>query len=192
MSSRSERIPDEYQQFYTKAGQFIREWAEFELTLSWPLAALLGSDEFRARVILGSLRSFDAKRRIILQLSATFADKATDAFLVETFTDAKRISHNRNMIAHQLGGVSDRVSQLVFISDVADPDIGTDFLSERKIDQNSITTWCREIAVLRGKIIDFFGHHHGRAKVYALPKMHREQHDGQTDETPDRQSATPE
>ena len=79
MPSRSERMDDEYQAFYTKTGELIREWAEFELILAWPLSALLGTDEFRARVLLGSIRSFNAKRRLILQLSATFADEETDA-----------------------------------------------------------------------------------------------------------------
>lgn len=172
MPSRSERMEDEYEALYRNTGELIREWAEFELILAWPLAAMLGTDELRARVILGAIRSFDAKRRLILQLGATYADDDTNEFLTNVFKRAKALARNRNMLAHQLGGVAEKVNQCVFISDTDDPEIGTNFLSERTVDQASIKAWSKEAAALRGETMSMFSAG-GQARVYASPKMHR-------------------
>jgi hypothetical protein len=131
-------------------------------------------------VVLGASRSFDAKRRLILQLSATFADEETNEFLVAAMQKAKDLARNRNMIVHQLGGVASRKNRLVFISDVDDPEIGVNFLSERRIDQSSITAWCKDIAKLRGDVMKLFSAG-GSARVHTLPKMHRAQRDAQTE-----------
>ncbi len=181
MPTRAERMDDEYEQLYRNTGELIREWAEFELILAWPLSAMLATDELRARVILGSIRSFDAKRRLILQLSATYADDDTHDFLVSLFARARSLARNRNMLAHQLGGVAERVNQCVFISDVDDPEIGTNFLSERTVDQNSIKGWAKEVAGLRGEVMRMFSMG-GSAKVHRAPKMHRVKAQAESDD----------
>ena len=172
MPSRSERMDQEYEALYRNTGELIREWAEFELILAWPLALLLGVDELRARVILGSIRSFDAKRRLILQLNSTYADEPTSKFLVNMFKRAKALARNRNMLTHQMGGVADRVNQCIFISDAEDAEIGINFLSERTVDQSSIHMWIREIKDLKSEVMKMFSYG-GGAKVFASPKMHR-------------------
>lgn len=178
MPDRSERMKSEIATFYTKTGELIREWAEFELILAWAVSALLGTDEFRARVVIGAIRSFEGKRRLILQLSATFAEDATHEELVEIFKRAKNLARNRNMLAHQMGGVAERVNQLVFISDAEDHAIGTNFLSRRIVDQATIEKWIKEAQALRGEIINMFSAG-GSATIHRLPKMHRAQRGGQ-------------
>lgn len=172
----------EYEDFYHKTGELVREWAEFELILAWMLSGLLGIDELRARVVLGSIRSFSAKRRLLLQLSSTYSCPETDEKISVILRKAKNIARNRNMLAHQMGGVAERVNQLVFISDTVDESIGTNFLSERTIDLNSIKQWVSEIKSIKGDVIKLFSQR-GGAKIYTSPKMHRERADDDSNKT---------
>lgn len=174
----------EYAEFYSKTGELIREWAELEAILAWPISALLGTDEFRARVLLGAIRSFDAKRRLILQLSATYAGDETHNAIVGLLQRAKNLARNRNMLAHQFGGVDEKPNSLIFLSDSVDEEIGTNFLSKRKISQSNISTWIKDIAELRGEIMHMFSQR-GSVAIFRDPKMHRkEQATSQDDAQP--------
>lgn len=174
MTEAQERMDREYAEFYAKTGELIREWAELEAILAWPISALLGTDEFRARVLLGAIRSFDAKRRLILQLSATYAGDETHNAIVGLLQRAKNLARNRNMLAHQFGGVDEKPNSLIFLSDSVDEEIGTNFLSKRKISQSNISTWIKEIAELRGEIMQMFSQR-GSVTIFRDPKMHRKE-----------------
>ena len=82
------------------------------------------------------------------------------------------------MLAHQMGGVAEKVSQIVFVSDIEDTEIGTNFLGERTIDQNTITGWSKEAAELRGSVMTKFSAG-GSVTIHRSPKMHRAQLDDQ-------------
>lgn len=170
MPTPEERMSGEYDAFYRATGELIREWAELELTFTFILSNLLGIDQFRSRVILGSLRSFESKRRIILQLSSTFAEDDLDKRIAFLMDRARKLSRNRNMLAHQLGGVASRTNQLVFISDTVDQESDTNFLTERIIDINTIRKWNDDIKSLRSEILDVC---RSGLRVYAEPKFNR-------------------
>lgn len=175
MPTPQERMDREYAAFHSALGELVREFTNFELHLSFTLSALLGTGEFRARVILGSLRSFDAKRRLIENLSATFASDEAHRKLTAVMLRAKGLARNRNMVVHQLGGVAGRTNQLVFLSDVPDDDIGTNFVGERTIDISSVRQWTKEAQSLTHDLMLVFK---GCCSlIFASPKMHRAQRD---------------
>lgn len=159
----------------------MREFTNFELHLSFTLSALLGVDGFRARVLLGSIRTFDAKRRLIENLSATFASEEAHRKLTNVMVRAKALARNRNMVVHQLGGVAARKNQLVFMSDVADDEIGTNFVGERRIDISSIRKWITDAKALTHDIM--LVHKGCCSLVFALPKMHRTRRGGDEEKT---------
>lgn len=180
----------EYDAFYRVAGEFIREWAEFELYLSWLICALLNVDQFRARVILGSIRSFRGKTELITQLAATFGSDAAYERIVALMRRAKNMGDNRNIIAHHMGGVAERKNRLVFLSDKADPEIGVDFMGRKEIDATNLRQWINELQPMKGECVNMFK---GCCSVvFASPKMHRERRGDQTDASPDDPDATTE
>ena len=177
-------VDDEYREFYQITGAFIREWAQLEETLSWLLSPLLGIDHFRSRIILSSIRSFDGKRRLIEQLSITYAGDELNSSILSLMKRGKKLSRNRNMLAHHFGGIS-RKNQLTFLTDIQDDKIGTNFIQQRTIDFNSIRQWTKDTENLWGEIIDLSANGRLDGKIHALSRMHRE---GQTEDEALRQS----
>ncbi|HYI47762.1 MAG TPA: hypothetical protein VEX35_04780 [Allosphingosinicella sp.] len=164
-------MDQEYAAFHSALGELVREFTNFELHLAFTLSNLLGVDGFRARVILGSLRNFDAKRRLIENLSATFASDEATRKLTAVMVRAKGLARNRNMVVHQLGGVASRKNQLVFMSDVPDDEIGMNFVGERTVDIGSVRRWTIDAKALTHDLMQVFK---GCCSlVFTSPKMHR-------------------
>ncbi|MBA2467159.1 MAG: hypothetical protein H0V46_06085 [Sphingomonas sp.] len=161
----------EYAAFHSALGELVREFTNFELHLSFIVSALMGVDGFRARVLLGSVRTFDSKRRLIENLSATFASEEAHRKLTSVMVRAKALARNRNMVVHQLGGVAERTNQLVFVSDVLDDEIGTNFIGERTVDINSVRQWINDAQNLTRDLM--LVHKGCCSLIFALPKMHR-------------------
>lgn len=171
MADPQERMDREYAAFHSALGELVREFTNFELHLSFTLSALMGVDGFRARVLLASVRTFDAKRRLIENLSATFASEEAHRKLTKVMVRAKALARNRNMVVHQLGGVASRTNQLVFVSDIPDEEVGTNFVGERTIDIGSVHQWIKEAQSLTSDLM--LVHKGCCSLVFALPKMHR-------------------
>lgn len=169
----NESVDDQYLEFYRRVGEFIREWAQLEEVFSWALSPLLGIDHFRSRILLSTIRSFEGKRRLLEQLSITFADDDLNSKILIIMKRAKNLSRNRNMLAHHFGGV-DRKNRLLFVTNISDETVGTNFMHERAVDFNSITQWIEDTKALQGEIIDLFGNGRSDGHIYASSRMHRE------------------
>lgn len=98
-----EEMDREYATFYRVAGEIIREWAELEVAFEWNLNALLGTTEFRSRVIWASLPNFRARWQLISRLAETFADDSLLPEYRNLLKRVKKMAGNRNTLAHCLG-----------------------------------------------------------------------------------------
>lgn len=159
--------------FFTLTGLFLRKWSELELSICFPISALLKIDQLRARVILNSIRSFEGKRRLLEQLSATYGDDTLNSAVIDSMRKAKKLSRNRNMMAHHFGGLSKREGQLIFMTDVADDDIGMNFMKNRTIDLNTISQWAKTAEVITEEISKLAQDAVDEGRVYTSPKKHR-------------------
>lgn len=159
----------EWTAFYRAFGEMFLEWAEFELVLGLMLGHLLGTDQFRTRVIWASSPNFYARKKLLLRLSETFMhDDDLPAFrgLIKR---AGRLVSNRNMVAHSLGGLEAGKNKFVFLWDDDDEKMGFDFVRQQVVHLENVKGWTTAIIALRNDLYAF----KKTVRVHASPKMHR-------------------
>lgn len=180
--SPKERMDREYAAFYHAAGELIREWAELEVAFEWHVNALLGTTEFRGRIIWDSMPNFRARHQLLSRLAETFLD---DSLLPDYRNVLKRIKKaggRRNMVAHSFGGVDEKPDHIIFIYDEEDEDLGYNFLGRSTFHILNIRDWSKNVQKLRAEILDMTSKM--RASVHILPKMHRIHRADQPTSTP--------
>jgi hypothetical protein len=178
MTTPEEQFQNETTAFHLAAGEVIREWAELEVTLIFHLSILLGTDQFRSRIIWESLPSGRPRFRMLQRLGETYLSDTTATKFRDFLKTVNTIRANRNMLAHSHGGVSERRNTLVFLWDEEGDDFSFNFLGEQTIQIRNVQDWARDIVTVRANLMDFLPEM--RASVYASPKTHRTQPDGHT------------
>ncbi|MFN0192300.1 MAG: hypothetical protein ACKVP5_10045 [Aestuariivirga sp.] len=183
-------IPDDYEGqeaiYLHTLGLIIQSWAEFEAALFVLLAQLLHVDEFRARTVWHSMPNLSARRKLIERLGDTYiSDKQLPAFR-SLMRRIKKIGHNRNVLAHSLGGIDYKRKKVGFVADRDDGENGMDFIGHIEFDLTNVVNWPNDIFNLQKDVLDFANVNlHGQ--LYASPKMHRERpahHAGTNDPVP--------
>lgn len=161
---------EEDMRFELAAARTILCWNECEVHLIFYLQALLGVDQFRARVIWTSLPTFDARRKLLVRLSETFTPKDTHASFQKLLNRCSKMSQNRNRLAHGFGGYSPDKKKVMFFGDTKDSEIGTDFLNFKTYDLTNIEGWPRAIRDLIKDLMEYLEQYSDQ--VSASSRMH--------------------
>lgn len=86
---------------YEKIGRVIRASADMEAQLWSILSALLGTDQFRSRVVASAMPNLTQKISLIKRLSDTYLPEEEAEKLRKMLERSKRLAAKRNMLAHE-------------------------------------------------------------------------------------------
>lgn len=153
-------------------GRTIMCWVELEMSLTFYLSCLLGTDSFRSRTVWFSYQNFNARRRLLSNLSMTFAAPDADKRLKGLLDRCSKLSGKRNLIAHRQGFYSPSDGKAVFISDEWSNDVGMDFTGRQEFTLENVEGWPHAIRALIKDLMNFLPEY--RSQVYASARMHRQ------------------
>ncbi|NUJ81172.1 hypothetical protein HUN39_14240 [Methylocystis sp. FS] len=158
--------------FFVAVGRAIREWAELEAALSLTLAALLGVDQYRARVIWMSMINLQARLTLLNRLAGAFLGEPQRVNFQELIKRAETLAEVRNLLAHAHGGVDHKTARVGFLRDAKNEALGVDFLAMKWVDLSAVLSLEQDIIALR---LDFSKLRKTLpAALHKLPRMHRE------------------
>ncbi|MGE0844726.1 MAG: hypothetical protein AB7L41_00550, partial [Flavobacteriaceae bacterium] len=157
--------------FNLACGRKIRAWAQLELVLFFFFQSLMGAEHFRCRTAWMKLHTFRARKDMIRALASVFLAKSDLSKLDNFLERATKLSAKRNLVAHASGGVAAGTGRPMFMSDIADKEMGVDFQGTRNFTWANIEGWPEAIWQLQqdmGNWMEDFA-----AAIEAQPKVHR-------------------
>jgi hypothetical protein len=86
---------------YEKIGRVIRASANMESQLWMILGTLLGTDQFRSRIVVASMPNLTQKISLIERLSKSYLPPEKAENLNKLLGRVKKLSKRRNMLAHE-------------------------------------------------------------------------------------------
>jgi len=86
---------------FEKIGRVVRASAQMESQLWSILGSLLGTDQFRSRIVVSSMPSLTQKISLIKRLSNTYLPSGNADKLNKMLDRAKKLAKKRNMLAHE-------------------------------------------------------------------------------------------
>jgi hypothetical protein len=158
-------------EFHRLTGEAIRSWAGIETDLSMFVGAVLGVDQFRARIVMGTILGSRARREFVTRLAETYLDSALLPKFRGFMRRMKSLGATRNTLAHtpmhiSVHGKGNKVMGDTF-SKAMDGGLGFDF---RDFPLNDLRVFVRSLETLRGELAVFLfdcdGHIHAQARVH--------------------------
>jgi len=164
--------PDQVARFHLLVGEIVRTWATFESTLWLIVQALLGIDQFRARIIMASLPNLRAQREFIIRLGETYLDDSVLPHFRSLMRRIKKLAARRNALAHSPMSHENNETYRIF-RDVfnIEQDGGLGFSSD-KISNKEIAQLIAAIQTLQSDVIQFMVMVNG--KIHSSARIHRE------------------
>ena len=161
-------------EFHRLTGEAIRAWADLEDQIWWFVAAILGIDQFRARIVVSSIPGSRAKREFVSRLAETYLDPALLPKFRSFLDRMKRLGRTRNLLAHAPMHVNVDGKENLAFSDVfsEEMDGGLDF-EAKPIPLNDLRTLVQALETLRGELVMFLVECDGH--IYKDARIHREE-----------------
>jgi len=155
-------------------GEAIRAWADLENELWWYVAAILGVDQFRARIVVASIPGIRAKRDFVTRLAETYLDPELLPRFRPFMERMKGLGRTRNLLAHTTMHVNVEGKENLAFADVFSDEMdgGLDF-EARPIPLNDLRVLVRALEALRGELIQFFLECNGH--ILKDARIHREE-----------------
>jgi len=155
---------------FEKIGRVVRASADMESQLWSLLGALLGTDQFRSRVVASAMPNLTQKISLIKRLSDTYLPEEESERLGKMLDRAKRLARKRNMLAHETMHINLAEDKNIVFRDSFD-DKGLGF-SVVEFPAKELDDLAKAIAKLTHElqlfILDISG------KVYQKARTHRE------------------
>lgn len=152
-------------------GRVIRSWAYLESSLWGWVGFLMGTDEWRSRIIWASISNCRARLTFLLRLGETFLDGESLPQFRALWKRTKALSAHRNMIAHDNWLTSDKAHKLAFHADKDAESGDFDFGHFKSIDRTNLVQWRDEGMNLHREWLDLMM----KANVHTWPRMLRGQ-----------------
>ncbi|MCC2673759.1 MAG: hypothetical protein K0Q43_5182 [Ramlibacter sp.] len=102
--------------FYLAVGEAVRAWARLENSLWFLAAQLLGTDQFRAQIVMLTLPNGRAQRELISRLAETFLQEPFLSRVRTLMNQVGTLSKTRNYLVHDMFSV-DEDGELLHIKD---------------------------------------------------------------------------
>ena len=158
-------------EFHRLTGEAIRSWAGIENDLSTFVGMILGVDQFRARIVMGTILGSRARREFVTRLAETYLDSALLPKFRGFMKRMKSLGATRNTLAHtpmhvNVDGKENKVMGDTF-SEAMDGGLDFDF---HDFPLNDLRVFARSLETLRGELAVFVfecdGHVHVKARVH--------------------------
>ena len=158
-------------EFHRLTGEAIRIWTHIEGELERFVKMGLGVDQFRSRLIMGSIVGSRAKREFATRLAETYLDASLLPRFRGLMKRMKSLGKTRNTLAHtpmhvNLDGKENKVMGDVF-SDAMDGGLDFDFydfpLNDLRVFRESLEQLFRDLSRF---MFDCDGHFHHKARIH--------------------------
>jgi hypothetical protein len=161
-------------EFHRLTGEAIRLWANIETHLSTFVGMILDVDQFRARIVMGTILGSRARREFVTRLAETYVDPASLPTFRGLMRRLKTLAQTRNTLAHtpmhvNVDGRENLVMGDVF-SEAMDGGLDFDF---HPFPLNDLRVFVRALEVLQGELMRFVLDCDGH--VYQMARVHREE-----------------
>lgn len=160
-------------EFHRLTGEAIRAWADIENNMSSFASTLLGVDQFRARIVMGSILGSRGRREFVTRLAETYLEPALLPNFRGLMKRVKTLGRTRNSLAHSLMHINvDGRKNKVFADTFSkEMDGGLDF-SSRDLSINDLRVFVQSLTDLHGELLHFMFEFDG--KVHVTARVHRE------------------
>jgi hypothetical protein len=160
-------------EFHRLTGEVIRSWADIENSLWHFVSAILGVDQFRARIIMGSIVGARARRDFIARLAETYLDPALLPKCRGLLRRVKTLGQSRNVLAHTSMHINVDGAENMIMGDVFTGQMngGLDF-EFRSFPLNDLRVLAGAMEQLRAELIHFLIECDGH--VLQAARIHRE------------------
>ena len=160
-------------EFHCLVGEAIRAWANVEGQLWLFVSMILGIDQFRARIVMGSIPGARAKREFVSRLAETYLDPSLLPKLRKLLARLKKLGRTRNILAHSLIHINVDGNKNVAFADVFSDEMdgGLDF-DTYPLPPNDVRMLVQALQTLQKELTEFIVECDGRVLTDA--RVHRE------------------